>query len=327
MSTDTETLDKKRRVLAGSIGDCVHSLGVETFAEWMEDRGEGFMAVKLGPAVPIEDVINKIRESRPEVVAISMRLGDLHVDKLIGEFIEKAAKYHLLPRESGIRYAFGGLRPAANLVRAMTGLSVLEDKFSPPENRHYDLDGIAEDYGDVDAFQGFFDLVVDDYITMEELEAFAEGEGVTRAADEVEWADTLLERVRQVRELENRPIIRAHIGVAADSIDPTVEAVEKMAEAECLEIVSLAPDQPSQEYLAKFIRGEEDPDKYLKGQGGVPIRSKEDLRRLKEATQRGNYPLTRIYSGTDELVELAKLFEGTGAAPSPSAMALTNTLR
>jgi methylmalonyl-CoA mutase cobalamin-binding subunit len=129
MSTETETLNKKRRVLAGSIGDCVHSLGVETFAEWMEDRGEGHIAVKLGPAVPIEDAINKIRESRPEIVAISMRLGDLHVDKLIGEFIEKAAKYRLLPRESGIRYAFGGLRPAANLVRAMTGLPVAEDKF------------------------------------------------------------------------------------------------------------------------------------------------------------------------------------------------------
>ncbi|HUW12108.1 MAG TPA: hypothetical protein VM537_20440, partial [Anaerolineae bacterium] len=137
MSTATEALDKKRRVLAGSIGDCVHSLGVETFAEWMEDLGEGHMAVKLGPAVPIEDVINKIRESRPELVAISMRLGDLHVDTLISEFITRAAEHRLLPRESGIRYGFGGLRPAANLVRAMTGLPVQEDKFSPPGDRNF----------------------------------------------------------------------------------------------------------------------------------------------------------------------------------------------
>ncbi len=318
MSTETDTLDRKRRVLAGSIGDCVHSLGVETFAEWMEDRGEGYMAVKLGPAVAIDDVINKIRESRPEVVAISMRLGDLHVDKLISEFITKAARYDLLPEESGIRYAFGGLRPAANLVRAMTGLPVLEDKFSPTEDRHFDLEEIAENYSDIAAFQDFFALVVDDYVGMEELEAFAKGEFVVLKPDEIEWADSLLERVRQVRELEDRPIIRAHIGVAADSIEPTIEAVEKMANAGCLEIVSLAPDQPSQEYLAKFVRGEEDPDKYLKGQGGVPIRSREDLARLKEATQRGNYPMTRIYSGTDELVELAKLFEGAFNMPFPA---------
>jgi len=30
MGTDAETHHIKRRVLAGSIGDCVHSLGVET---------------------------------------------------------------------------------------------------------------------------------------------------------------------------------------------------------------------------------------------------------------------------------------------------------
>jgi uncharacterized protein (TIGR01319 family) len=318
MDTEAHTTDKKRRVLAGSIGDCVHSLGVESFAEWMEDRDEGFMAVKLGPAVPIDDVVNKIRESRPEIVAISMRLGDLHVDKLISEFIQKIAQHRLLPRESGIRYAFGGLRPAANLVRAMTGLPVEEDKFSPPENRNYDLDEIAENYGDIDAFQGFFDLIVDDFITMEELEAFARGVTVSSEKEETQWADLLLERIHQVRERENRPIIRAHIGIAADSIEPTVEGVRKLADAQCLEIVSLAPDQPAQEYLAKFVRGEEDPESYLKGQGGVPIRSKEDLQRLKEATQRGNYPMTRIYSGTDELVELAKLYEGSFRMPFPA---------
>jgi uncharacterized protein (TIGR01319 family) len=318
MSADKETGSKKRRVLAGSIGDCVHSLGVESFAEWMEDRGEGFLAVKLGPAVPIEDVINKIREARPELVAISMRLGDLHVDKLISEFIEKAARYHLLPRESGIRYSFGGLRPAANLVRAMTGLPIQEDKFSPPEDRHYDLDEIAENYGDIDAFQGFFDLVVDDFVTMDELESFARGSTFVTEKAETEWAGTLLERITQVREQENRPIIRAHIGIAADSIEPTVAGIEKLAEAQCLEIVSLAPDQPAQEYLAKFVRGEEDPEKYLKGQGGVPIRTKEDLERLKAATMRGNYPMTRIYSGTDELVELAKLYEGAFRMPFPA---------
>jgi uncharacterized protein (TIGR01319 family) len=318
MSEQSGPKAKKRRVLAGSIGDCVHSLGVETFAEWMEDRGEGFMAVKLGPAVPIDDVVNKIRESRPEVVAISMRLGDLHVDKLISEFIQKAAQHRLLPRESGIHYAFGGLRPAANLVRAMTGLPIQEDKFTPTGDRHYDLDEIAENYGDIDAFQGFFALVVDDYITMEELEAFAKGESAVERAEAIVWADELLARIRQVRELENRPILRAHIGIAADTIEPTVKAVELLSDAQCLEIISLAPDQPSQEYLAKFIRGEEDPSKYLRGQGGVPIRTREDLQRLKAATRRGNYPMTRIYSGTDELMELAKLFEESFRMPFPA---------
>ncbi|KKM10172.1 hypothetical protein SY88_14760 [Clostridiales bacterium PH28_bin88] len=310
-------VEERKRVMVGSIGDCVHSLGVESFAEWMEDKGLGYVAVKLGPAVPIQEVINKIREARPAVVGISSRLGDLHVDKLVGEFIEKALVYGLDPKVSGIRYCFGGLRPAANLVRAMTGVPVLEDKFSPPEGQNYDLDEVAREYQTKLHFQGFFELIVDDYVTMEELERFAQGlPPVEQQA--FQWSDDLLERIRQVREKENRPVLRAHIGIAAETIDPTVDDIQKVADAHALEIVSLGPDQPSQAFLAKFLRREEDPDKYLKGQGGVPIRTREDLIRLKEATKRGNWPMTRIYSGTDELLELAKIFEEAFHMPFPA---------
>ncbi|MCK4897980.1 MAG: glutamate mutase L [Anaerolineales bacterium] len=301
--------DHKRRVMVGAIGKCVHNLGVETFADWMQDLDLGYVSVKLGPAVPIQEVINKIREARPEVVGVSMRLGDLHVDKLIAEFVETATSYGLHPRESGIRYSYGGLRPAANLVRAMTGLPLEEDRFIREEEKHYDLDAIAKEFKDKDEFQGFFEMVVDDFVTMEELEDFARRQPTKHVRKEIPWSDYLAERIRQVRERENRPIFRAHIGIAADTIEPTIEAIEKLVDASALEIVSLAPDQTSQELLAKFIRGEEDPDKYLAGQGGAPIRTIEDLQRLKAATQRGNHPMARIYTGTDELVALATLWE------------------
>jgi uncharacterized protein (TIGR01319 family) len=298
-----------RRVMVGAIGKCVHNLGVEGFADWMEELNLGYESVKLGPAVPIREVVNKIREARPEVVGVSMRLGDLHVDKLITEFVETATEFDLHPRKSRIRYTFGGLRPAANLVRAMTGVPLEEDRFVREEEANYDLKAVAEEYKDKKEFQGFFELVVDDFVTMEELEEFARRKRKRRRVERIQWSDDLVERIRQVRERENRPIIRAHIGIAADTIEPTIEAIEKLAEADTFEIVSLAPDQTSQELLAKFIRGEEDPDKYLAGQGGAPIRTVEDLQRLKAASQRGNFPLTRIYTGTDELVELAHLWE------------------
>jgi uncharacterized protein (TIGR01319 family) len=306
---DTPPPARKRRVMVGAIGKCVHNLGVEGFADWMADQGQGYVSVKLGPAVPIQEAVNKIREARPEVVGVSMRLGDLHVDKLITEFVETATQYGLHPRKSGIRYSFGGLRPAANLVRAMTGLPMEPDRFVREEERHYDLEAVAESYRDREEFQGFFELVVDDFVTMEELERFARRLPSVRWTEKAPWSDYLVERIRQVRERENRPIIRAHIGIAAETIEPTIEAVKKLAEAGTFEIVSLAPDQTSQELLAKFIRGEEDPTKYLAGQGGAPIRTIEDLRRLKAASQRGNYPMSRIYTGTDELVELAHLWE------------------
>ncbi len=309
MDTSSDTQRKKRRVMVGAIGKCVHNLGVEGFADWMQDQGLGYIAVKLGPAVPIAEVINKIREARPEVVGVSMRLGDLHVDKLITEFVETATKYGLHPKDSGIRFSFGGLRPAANLVRTMTGVPIEPDPFTPPEERHFDLEKVSQDYMDRPEFHHFFEVIADDYITMEELERFAKRQSVQVAREEFEWSDFLVERMRQVRERENRPILRAHIGIAAETIEPTIEGIEKLADAGALEIVSLAPDQTSQELLAKFIRGEEDPGKYLAGQGGAPIRTIEDLKRLKAATRRGNHPMTRIYSGTDELLELAKLWQ------------------
>lgn len=299
----------KRRVMVGAIGKCVHNLGVENFADWMENQGLGYVTVKLGPAVPIQEVVNKIREARPEVVGVSMRLGDLHVDKLITEFVETATRFGLGPRESGIRYSFGGLRPAANLVRAMTGVPLEEDRFIRDSERHYDLQAVAEEYKKRPEFQGFFALIADDFVSMEELERFAVKLPPAREHIELGWSDSLVERIRQVRERENRPIIRAHIGIAAETIEPTIKAIEKLADAAAFEIVSLAPDQTSQELLAKFIRGEENPSKYLAGQGGAPIRTVDDLKRLKAATWRGNYPMARIYTGTDELVELAHLWE------------------
>jgi len=308
---------KKRRVLNCSIDPCVHTLGVEKFAEWLESKGIGYIAIKLGPAVSIDELIDKIRESKAEVVTFCYRLGDLHVDEIIEELIEKVYKYGLEPEKSGIRYCFGGLRIAANLVRAMTGFPILEDKFSPPEDRHFNLEKLAQEYKDKEKFQGFFELIVDDYVTMEELEYFAQKK-VRIAKEKIKWSDDLLERIKQVRQLENRPILRAHIGAAAETTEPTIEGTRRLSESGALEIVSLAPDQACQAFLAKFVRGEEDPEKYRKGEGGAPIRSKEDLRRLKEATQCGNYPMIRIYSGTDELVELAKIFEETLHMPFPA---------
>lgn len=301
---------KRRRVMVGSIGDCVHNLGVEGFADCLEDSGQGYVSVKLGPAVPIAEVVRKIQEARPEVVGISTRLGDLHVDKLVGQFIRLCSERGLHPKDSGIRYCFGGLRPAANLVRAMTGQALEPDAFTKPEEQHYDLAAIAAEYAAYPEFVGFFELIADDFITPVELGRFALGLPQEETGG-FQWSDDLLERIRQVRERENRPVLRAHIGIAAESIEPTIAEIQRVAATGALEIVSLGPDQPTQQYLPKFIRGEEDPDKYLKGQGGVPIRSREDLERLKAATQTGNHPTCRIYSGTDELLYQAELYEQT----------------
>jgi len=65
----------------------------------METMGIGYLAIKLGPAVSIDELIDKIRESKPEVVSFCYRLGDLHVDEIIKELVEKVCKFRTSKRK------------------------------------------------------------------------------------------------------------------------------------------------------------------------------------------------------------------------------------
>jgi len=120
--------------------------------------------------------------------------------------VENAYKYGLDPKSSEIRWCFGATRPAANLVRAMTGQPIPADKFSPPEDRHFNLGMTAEEYKEKEQFHDFFELIVDDYVTMEELEHFSQKKPWIKTEEKINWSDELLERIKQVREIEDRPI-------------------------------------------------------------------------------------------------------------------------
>jgi len=69
----------------------------------------------------------------------------------------------------------------------------------------------------------------------------------------------------------------------------------------------LGIDQDAQ---ANFFHPErQDPSRT--GAGGVPVRSAQDYRDLYAATRRGNYPLMRTYSGTDDFIKLAEMYVKT----------------
>jgi len=110
------------------------------------------------------------------------------------------------------------------------------------------------------------------------------------------------------------PLLRHHVGLP--TLDRTVGAVEAIARAGVLDIVSLAPDQNAQE---SFFRPDQ-MDPRLDGAGGVPVRTREDLERIRAAADQGNHPLMRIYSGTRDLTQWAALSQETirnawGAVP------------
>ena len=101
------------------------------------------------------------------------------------------------------------------------------------------------------------------------------------------------------------PIIRAHFGLP--SMKETLKGIKKIANAEILDIISIAPDQNTQ---ANYFHPK-DQIKNLSGAGGVPIRNKQDFINLHKARLTGNYPLLRIYAGTRDFIKLAKLYRET----------------
>lgn len=110
------------------------------------------------------------------------------------------------------------------------------------------------------------------------------------------------------------PLLRHHFGLA--DLPATIDGVRTIAQANVLDIISLAPDQNAQE---SFFRPDQ-MDRRLDGAGGAPIRSREDLITLRQASQTGSQPLLRVYSGTRDLLNWAELSAETidnawGAVP------------
>ncbi|MFB0561260.1 MAG: cobalamin-dependent protein [Candidatus Lokiarchaeia archaeon] len=112
-----------------------------------------------------------------------------------------------------------------------------------------------------------------------------------------EFPENLVDRIKW-----KRPILRHHFGLP--SLEATIEGAKEIAEAGVIDVISIGPDQDAQEYF--FHPELQKPER--KGDGGVPIRTPEDLKRIYEASRQGNYPLVRCYSGTNDLIKMAEMY-------------------
>ena len=144
---------------------------------------------------------------------------------------------------------------------------------------------------------GFFDAVFDGSQPVEAILGYLRGQPyeAPRAED---YADTAIARIAWRAPY---PILRHHFGLP--SMEATLQGVAEIAEARVLDVISLGIDQDAQEN--HFHPERQDPRR--SGAGGVPVRSAEDYAALYAASRRGNYPLMRSYSGTDDLERLAEV--------------------
>jgi hypothetical protein len=113
---------------------------------------------------------------------------------------------------------------------------------------------------------------------------------------------TLVERIRWKAPY---PLLRHHFG--RPTVAETLSGVVEIAQAECLDVLSLGTDQNAQEHF--FRPDEMDPNAH--GAGGVPVRTEADLAAIYAHSRLGNHPLVRCYSGTRDTLPWASMLTRT----------------
>ena len=169
--------------------------------------------------------------------------------------------------ERGVRFAFGGTPPVVERVEKI----------------------------------GFFERTFDGSQPPEEILAYLRGQQA-KGRSEADFPQSAIERIKWKSPY---PILRHHFGLP--TLEDTIVGIEKIADSQALDIISLGTDQDAQENF--FHPERQDPRR--KGAGGVPVRSAEDYRALYQASRRGNFPLLRTYSGTDDFIKLAEMYVDT----------------
>ncbi len=169
--------------------------------------------------------------------------------------------------EHGVRFVFGGTPPVAERVEKLQ----------------------------------FFEKVFDGTESPEQVLAYLKGQGA-KIPEEMDFPQGAIERIQWKSPY---PILRHHFGLP--TMEDTVAGIQKIADAQCLDLISLGTDQDAQENF--FHPERQDPRR--KGAGGVPVRTPDDFQTLYQASRTGNYPMLRAYSGTDDFIRYAEVLTQT----------------
>lgn len=268
--TKTRKSTKANKLILGAcLGNCVHVAGTLNFLQLA--KAKGYSTKFLGPATPISTILDEVEETRAPIIGLSYRLTPAAAYRLAQKLKKEVHARGLTNRI----WIFGGTTPVTKKVREVE----------------------------------FFDFYFDGKSTDEDVLMFLAAdcnpqqlEERAQSLDPAANATTLLERMA---ERAPWPLIRHHFGVP--SLEETIQGLAKIADAKCLDIISIGPDQNAQQF---FFRPDEMKET-VEGAGGVPIRTEKDLRAMYGASRRGNYPLLRCYSGTQDLLKWAKLLQMT----------------
>lgn len=227
----------------------------------------GFSTVFLGAAVEPELFIKKIIETNAGVVCVSYRLTPDALNSVLDKFFAGIAKNNL----SGLTFYFGGTPKAIEVAKKYP---LFSEFFAGEENINNTINLLSRFKGESKKIEG-----------NSAFEAGPERKSISDTTGEIAYL----------------PLIRHHFGLP--SLPDTIKGIEEISESGLVDVISIATDQNAQEFFF-------DPDKMdhnMDGTGGVPVRSEADMEALFNASQRGNFPRLRVYSGTKNLLQWAEM--------------------
>src|SRR5690554_5864822 len=91
-----------KKIVAASIGGCVHVAGIMNFLALAE--GEGYETKFFGAAITIDELIAQVKEENPEYAGVSYRLTPEPLREVLPELKEKIEAAGL----QGVKWIFGG---------------------------------------------------------------------------------------------------------------------------------------------------------------------------------------------------------------------------
>jgi len=156
--------------------------------------------------------------------------------------------------------------------------------------------GTTKPVADIALKLGIFSRVFTGEETVEEVESYLTGEKIKESSSMP--PQTLLKRIEYKSPY---PVIRHHFG--RPTLEETLEGIRKISESGLLDIISIGPDQNTQEFFFHPERMDPKQD----GAGGVPLRTVKDFKKLYDASRTGNQPLLRCYSGTNDIIRMAEI--------------------
>ena len=269
----------------------------------------------LSPDDTDDEKLKKIAALNPKYIGLSYRLSQDKAVLELEKFLKKMEAAGLFDKEQERRICFAGLLPTLKAVHNLG----YDDKYGimlmgSYENLKKTTEHTVSFFGfSPDTADAIVQTILDEANKpkMEILDQLAKevidgDEYLSEPALPIPSAESRKSFVTRIDE-SDIPVIRSHFGIPADTIEPTIEGIRKIAEARVIDELSLGSSDLSQRFFGdpKAFEG-------VKNDGGVPYKTKEDLVKLKNATLGGNFPSIKPYCHVANMIPFVDTCLETG---------------